>query len=104
ASSYSPRWKRARPHSSDSLAAPVHAPMHGSARGACTKAAGFSPAGTTMPAGGSAGNPIGGGGTGASASTGGLSSGATTNGTRAARSGGGGVSGTGLAPARPKQG
>ena len=61
------------------------------------------PAGTVSAASGRGGSSIDAGGSLASTVSAGLSSGATANGTSAARSGGGGVSGNGVAAASPNQ-
>ena len=74
---------------------PSHEPTHGSARGDCTNAVGFSAAGGAGIAGGNAGNSTGVGGSGSSVASAGFSDGACANGMRRARSGGGGSGGRG---------
>src|SRR5213596_3470283 len=74
---------------------PSHEPTHGSARGDCTNAVGFSAAGGAGIAGGNAGNSTGAGGSGSSVASAGFSDGACANGMRRARSGGGGSGGRG---------
>src|SRR3989442_2758190 len=82
---------------------PSHEPTHGSGRGACTNAVGFSAAGGAGLAGGNAGSSTGGGGSGSSIVSAGFSEGVWAKAMTRARSGGGGSAGRGDAPVNTSQ-